>query len=375
MSNPAADLIRYARHLTLPGVGVAGQEKLRAARVLIVGVGGLGSPAALYLSAAGVGTLGLVDSDQVDLTNLQRQIIHGTGRIGQPKLDSAADRLADLNPTTRLELHPVRLSSANAIGIISGYDVVLDGSDNFPTRYLVNDAAVLAGKPFVYGSILRFEGQVSVFGSPGGPCYRCLFAEPPPAELVPNCAEAGVLGVLPGVVGTLQATEVLKLILGIGEPLVGRLLLYDGLAARTREVAVRRDRSCAVCGDQPTVTSLIDYEAFCGVADHQTRLAELPPSELAAWIESGVPLELIDVREPWETAIGTIPGSRLIPLAGLPDQLSSLDPRRLYVTVCHHGQRSLAAQSLLEGAGFEARSLEGGVDAWSRDIDPSLPRY
>ncbi len=375
MSNPAAELIRYARHLTLPGVGVAGQEKLRTARVLIVGAGGLGSPAALYLAAAGVGTLGLVDSDRVDLTNLQRQILHGTGGIGRSKLESAADRLTDLNPSTRLELHPVRLSSTNATGIIAGYDIVLDGSDNFPTRYLVNDACILAGKPFVYGSILRFDGQVSVFGSAGGPCYRCLFAEPPPAQLVPNCAEAGVLGVLPGVVGTLQATEVLKLILGIGEPLVGRLLLYDGLGARTREVAVRRDRSCAVCGDQPTVTELIDYEAFCGVADRQAGRAELPASELAAWIESGVPLELIDVREPWETEIGTIPGSRLIPLAGLAERLPDLDPRRLYVTVCHRGQRSLAAQALLEGAGFEARSLEGGVDAWSIEIDPALPRY
>lgn len=375
MSNPAADLIRYARHLTLPGVGVAGQEKLRAARVLVVGVGGLGSPAALYLAAAGVGTLGLVDADQVDLTNLQRQIIHGTGAIGRSKLESAADRLTDLNPTTRLELHPVRLSSGNAADLISGYDVVLDGSDNFPTRYLVNDACILGGKPFVYGSILRFEGQVSVFGAPGGPCYRCLFSEPPPPDLVPNCAEAGVLGVLPGVVGTLQATEVLKLVLGIGEPLIGRLLLYDGLAARTREIALRRDPSCAVCGNEPSVTRLIDYEAFCGVTARDASGAEVAPAELAAWIDSGVPLELVDVREPWETAIGVIPGSRLIPLNQLPGHLAGLDPRRLYVTVCHRGQRSLAAQSLLAGAGFEARSLRGGVDAWSTEVDASLPRY
>lgn len=374
MSNPA-ELIRYARHLTLPGVGVAGQDKLRTARVLIVGVGGLGSPAALYLAAAGVGTLGLIDADRVDLTNLQRQILHGTGAIGQSKLESAAGRLADLNPTTRLELHPVRLSSANAADLIDSYDIVIDGSDNFPTRYLVNDACILGGKPFVYGSILRFDGQVSVFGAPGGPCYRCLFSEPPPAELVPNCAEAGVLGVLPGVVGTLQATEVLKLILGVGEPLIGRLLLYDALKARTRDVAIRRDPSCAVCGDKPTVTRLIDYEAFCGVTGREASSAEVAPVELAAWIESGVPLELIDVREPWETEIGTIPGSRLIPLGELPGRLADLDPRRLYVTVCHRGQRSLAAQSLLGGAGFEARSLQGGVDAWSTEIDPGLPRY
>ncbi len=374
MSNPA-ELIRYARHLTLPGVGVAGQDKLRTARVLIVGVGGLGSPAALYLAAAGVGTLGLIDADRVDLTNLQRQILHGTGAIGQSKLESAAGRLADLNPTTRLELHPVRLSSANAADLIDSYDIVIDGSDNFPTRYLVNDACILGGKPFVYGSILRFDGQVSVFGAPGGPCYRCLFSEPPPAELVPNCAEAGVLGVLPGVVGTLQATEALKLILGVGEPLIGRLLLYDALKARTRDVAIRRDPSCAVCGDQPTVTELIDYDAFCGVRGREAGSAEVAPTELAAWIESGVPLELIDVREPWETEIGTIPGSRLIPLGELPGRLADLDPRRLYVTVCHRGQRSLAAQSLLDGAGFEARSLQGGVDAWSTEIDPGLPRY
>jgi adenylyltransferase/sulfurtransferase len=343
--------------------------------VLVVGAGGLGSPAVLYLAAAGVGTIGLVDFDRVDLTNLQRQILHGTSTIGQSKLESARRRLADLNPEVRLEPHAVRLSSANALDLFRGYDLVIDGSDNFPTRYLVNDAAVLTGRPFVYGSIFRFNGQVSVFGVPGGPCYRCLFAEPPPPDLVPNCAEAGVLGVLPGVVGTLQATEVVKLILGIGQPLVGRLLLYDALAARVREIAVRRDPRCAVCGDAPTVTELIDYQAFCGAGGGEPPAVEILPQELAALRSAGAALQLIDVREPWELAIAAIDGAHPIPLHELPNRLAELDPKSDIVTLCHRGQRSLVAQQLLEGAGFRAKSLAGGIDAWADTIDPTLARY
>ncbi|MGE0440988.1 MAG: molybdopterin-synthase adenylyltransferase MoeB [Gemmatimonadales bacterium] len=372
---PHDELIRYARHLTLAEVGIAGQERLRGARVLVVGAGGLGSPALLYLAAAGVGTLGVVDFDRVDLTNLQRQIVHGTGAVGTPKLDSAVARLHDLNPTVTIEPHPVRLTSANARSLVARYDLVLDGSDNFPTRYLVNDACILERRPFVYGSIFRFEGQVSVFGAPGGPCYRCLFADPPPVGLVPSCAEAGVLGVLPGVIGTLQATEAIKLILGIGAPLAGRLLLYDGLAARTREIGVRRDPSCAVCGDQPTVTDLIDYEAFCGVGGGEPRSMEIAPRELDQLRRAGARLELVDVREPWEVEIARLPGARLIPFGDLPARLGELDPAVEIVAVCHRGIRSLVAQQVLAGAGFHARSLAGGIDAWAAQIDPALSRY
>ncbi|MGE3616505.1 MAG: molybdopterin-synthase adenylyltransferase MoeB [Gemmatimonadales bacterium] len=372
---PHDELIRYARHLTLAEVGIAGQERLRGARVLVVGAGGLGSPALLYLAAAGVGTLGVVDFDRVDLTNLQRQIVHGTGAVGTPKLDSAVARLHDLNPTVTIEPHPVRLTSANARSLVARYDLVLDGSDNFPTRYLVNDACILERRPFVYGSIFRFEGQVSVFGAPGGPCYRCLFADPPPVGLVPSCAEAGVLGVLPGVIGTLQATEAIKLILGIGAPLAGRLLLYDGLAARTREIGVRRDPRCAVCGDQPTVTDLIDYEAFCGVGGGEPRSMEIAPRELDQLRRAGARLELVDVREPWEVEIARLPGARLIPFGDLPARLGELDPAVEIVAVCHRGIRSLVAQQVLAGAGFHARSLAGGIDAWAAQIDPALSRY
>jgi len=371
-----SELVRYARHLTLPEVGPAGQARLARARVLLVGAGGLGSPAALYLAAAGVGTLGIVDSDAVELSNLQRQVVHGTGSVGRPKTESARDRLADLNPLVRIEPHPVRLSAENALDLLSRYDIALDGSDNFPTRYLVNDASVLLAKPYVYGSIFRFDGQVSMFGAPGGPCYRCLFSEPPPPDLVPNCAEAGVLGVLPGLVGSLQALEAIKWVLGIGEPLVGRLVLVDALRVRFRELQVTRDPSCAACGDNPTLTSLIDYEAYCGVGGEAVLPgAEVSAPELASRI-GGIEAPLVlDVREPWEWEIARIPGSRLVPLGELPSRLGELSPSAEIVTVCHRGTRSLMAQQLLQGAGFRARSLAGGIDGWAADVEPGMARY
>jgi adenylyltransferase/sulfurtransferase len=371
------ELIRYARHLSLPEVGTRGQEALKSARVLIVGAGGLGSPAALYLAAAGVGTIGLVDFDHVDQTNLHRQILHGTGAVGRPKLESAARRLADLNPMVRLEPIETRLTSANALEVIRRFDFTLDGSDNFPTRYLVNDASVLAGKPYVYGSIFRFDGQVSVFGARGGPCYRCLFAEPPEPELIPSCAQAGVLGVLPGVIGTLQAMEAIKLILSIGEPLVGRLLLYDGLKARFREVIVRPDPACPACGDHRTITHLIDYDAFCGLrpAPVGARSGELEPEDVVALRQTGRPIELIDVREEWEWDLARIEGTKHIPLAELPDRLAELDPKAEVVAICHRGTRSRLARDLLKGAGFQARNLAGGIDAWAERVDPSIARY
>jgi len=375
-SLPPAELVRYARHLTLREVGVAGQERLRRARVLIVGAGGLGSPAALYLAAAGVGTLGIVDADVVELTNLQRQILHGTGSLGRPKTESAQERLRDLNPNVEVVTHQVRLTSENALEILGGYDFSLDGSDNFPTRYLVNDASVLLGKPYMYGSIFRFDGQVSVFGAPGGPCYRCLFSEPPPPDLVPNCAEAGVLGVLPGLVGSLQALEAIKWILGVGDPLIGRLVLIDALKVQFREIQVRRDPKCAVCGDHPSVRHLIDYDAFCMVSGsgvgHDDKVAVLELSRLLAG--PSAPL-VVDVREPWEWEIARIEGSRLVPLGELAGRLAELDPRAELVTVCHKGQRSLMAQELLQGAGFRARSLAGGIDAWAAEVEQGMARY
>ncbi|MEZ4588885.1 MAG: molybdopterin-synthase adenylyltransferase MoeB [Gemmatimonadales bacterium] len=369
------ELVRYARHLTLAEVGVEGQERLKGARVLLVGAGGLGSPAALYLAAAGVGTLGIVEDDRVDATNLQRQVLHGTAAIGRPKLDSARERLRDLNPAVTIEGVSARLQAANALEILGRYDFALDGSDNFPTRYLVNDASVLLGKPYVYGAILRFDGQVSVFGGAGGPCYRCIFREPPPPELVPNCAEAGVLGVLPGVVGSLMAAEAIKLILGAGEPLVGRLLLYDALRARVREIAVARDPACPVCGDAPTLRELIDYDEFCGIRAHDPDAAEVSVGELATMLGAGAPPDLLDVREPWEWEIARLDGSRLIPLGQLARRIGELDTRRQVVAVCHKGVRSLEAQRLLEGAGFRAWSLRGGIDAWATEIDRRMKRY
>jgi len=370
------DLVRYARHLTLPEVGAAGQERLGRARVLLVGAGGLGSPAALYLAAAGVGTLGIIDGDRVDLTNLQRQILHGTSDIGRAKVESASERLADLNPAVSIEPHPYQLTSANALELFRRYDLIVDGSDNFPTRYLVNDAALLTGRPYVYGSIFKFDGQVSVFGAKDGPCYRCLFAEPPAPELIPSCAEAGVLGVLPGIIGSLQALEAIKLILGIGQSLIGRLLLFDGLALTTRELRVHRDPACAMCGDAPSITALIDYDGFCGIPVGRNETEEISPEALQAALGGVSPPEVIDVRERWEWEVGHIAGSRHIPLAALPSRVSELDARRDIVAVCHHGARSLSARRLLAGAGFaRVKSLAGGLDAWAARVDRKLARY
>ena len=371
------ELLRYSRHLTLPEVGLAGQSKLKQARVLLVGAGGLGSPAALYLAAAGVGTLGIVDFDLVDRTNLQRQILHGTSDIGTAKTDSARARLHETNPHVAVDTFPERLSSSNALEILKRFDIIVDGSDNFPTRYLVNDACVLLGKPSVYGAVFRFDGQVSVFFAKDGPCYRCLYAEPPPPDLVPSCAEGGILGVLPGIIGSLQALEAIKLILGVGEPLVGRLLLFDGRRMQFRELALEKDPDCPVCGARPTVTSLIDYEAFCGAGNTGANGAgvEITPQELRR--QRGKPnLVLIDVREPREAEIARIEGSQLIPLRDLPRAIPHLPPQAEIVTFCHHGPRSLKARELLTGAGFaNVRSLAGGIDAWSREVDAEVPRY
>lgn len=371
---------RYARHLTLPHVGLEGQGKLKRARVLVVGAGGLGSPAALYLAAAGVGTLGLADDDVVDLSNLQRQVLHGTAAVGTPKLASAAARLRDANPEIAVRLHATRLTSANAMAILDGYDVILDGSDNFPTRYLLNDACALLGKPDVSGAVHRFEGRVSVFWAARGPCYRCLYREPPPAGLVPGCEESGVLGVLPGIVGTLQALEALKLVLGIGEPLVGRLVVFDALALRFREIAVGKDPGCPLCGARREITGLVDYDAFCGTrsapAGAVERGLETDVEALDAARRAGERLVLVDVREPVEWEICRIPGSVLIPLRELPSRVGEIDRAAEVVTVCHTGRRSLTAARLLRAAGVaSAVSLRGGVDAWARVVDPTMPRY
>ncbi len=372
-------LQRYARHLTLPEVGVTGQDRLQAARVLLIGAGGLGSPVALYLAAAGIGTLGIVDDDVVDLSNLQRQVLHGTAAIGLPKIASARQRLADLNPDVAVETFGERLTSANAREVIRQFDLVIDGSDNFPTRYLVNDACVLERVPFVYGSIYRFEGQLSLFGAPDGPCYRCLFAEPPAPELVPSCIDAGVLGVLPGIIGTLQALEAIKWILGLGTSTIGRLLLFDALKLEMREISLRRDPACVVCGTTPSITELVDYEAFCGSAaasEPTERVTEISPTELLARRADAVAPVQLDVREPWEFEIAHIPGSVLIPLGELAARYTELPPGVPIVTICHHGMRSLRAAELLGAMGFgEVASLAGGVDAWAQGMDPGMPRY
>lgn len=382
MAGPAltpAEVRRYARHFSLPDVGEAGQRRLKGARVLLVGAGGLGSPAALYLAAAGVGTLGLVDDDRVDETNLQRQILFGTSQIGQGKHSAAADRLRDLNPHIHVEPFAVRLTSANAREILGGFDVVLDGSDNFPTRYLVSDACVMLGKPDVYGAIFRFDGQVSVFAASGGPCYRCLFRDPPPPELVPSCEQAGVLGVLPGIIGTLQALEVVKLVTGAGRPLAGRLLLFDGLSARFRELTVKRDPECPVCGDAPTIRELIDYEAFCGAGTASPPgddAPEIDVTELATLLGDRATPQLVDVREPWEWAVCRLEGATLIPMRELPQRLDELDRARPVVTYCHTGRRSLVAREFMMQRGFrDVRSLRGGIDAWSVEIDSAVARY
>jgi adenylyltransferase/sulfurtransferase len=350
---------------------------LREARVLLVGAGGLGSPVALYLAAAGVGTLGLVDDDRVDETNLQRQVLYGVGNLDEPKLTAASRRLRDLNPHVAIEAFPVRLTSTNALDVLRSFEVIVDGSDNFPTRYLVNDACVLLRKPDVYGSIFRFEGQVSVFGAPDGPCYRCLFRDPPPLELAPSCEQAGVLGVIPGIVGCLQALEVIKLIAGIGEPLVGRLLLVDALGTRFRELAVRRDPACPACGDRPTVTQLIDYEAFCGASAPAPPEAgiEVTPVALAAEIPLTRP-QLVDVREAWEWSICRLTDAVHVPLGDLDTRVGQLNRERPVVTYCHHGNRSLWARQILLDAGFrDVRSLAGGIEAWAREIEPTMARY
>jgi adenylyltransferase/sulfurtransferase len=373
------EILRYSRHLILPEVGIAGQRRLKGARVLLIGAGGLGSPLALYLAAAGVGHIGLVDFDTVDATNLQRQILHGTKDVGRSKLDSARDRVGDVNPHVRLETYETRLTSRNALEILAGYDLVIDGTDNFATRYLTNDACVILGKPNVYGSIFRFEGQVSVFATADGPCYRCLFPEPPPPGLVPSCAEGGVLGVLPGLVGTLQATEALKLILGVGEPLVGRLLLVDTLGGRFHAVRVRRDPSCPACGTRE-IRELVDYDQFCGVADpdagHGADIPEIAPAELAARLARGDDIDLIDVREPHEWEIARIDGARLVPLGDLVGALPTLDSAREIVVHCKGGVRSAKAVRQLQAAGFRrVANLAGGILRWSDEVDPSVPRY
>jgi adenylyltransferase/sulfurtransferase len=375
------ELMRYGRHLILPEVGLEGQRKLKAASVLLIGAGGLGSPLALYLAAAGIGRIGIVEFDAVDASNLQRQVLHGTPGIGTPKLDSARARIAELNPNVKVEPHPVRLDSGNAMEILARYDVIVDGTDNFPTRYLVNDACVLLGKPNVYGSIFRFEGQASVFDARSGPCYRCLYPEPPPPGMVPSCAEGGVLGVLPGVIGTIQATETLKLVLGVGETLVGRLLLFDALELRFRELKLRKDPKCPACGEAPTIDRLIDYEEFCGIvpaerAREEAMQWDITAAELQAMREKGEDHVLIDVREPNEWRIAHIEGATLIPLGTLLARVSELDTSRLVVLQCHSGVRSMAALQFLHQAGFrKLRNLKGGIDAWSREVDPSVPRY
>ena len=377
----AEELRRYSRHLLIPEVGLEGQERLKHARVLLVGAGGLGSPLALYLTAAGVGTIGLVDHDVVDFTNLQRQILHDTPSVGTSKLQSARARLEAINPDVRVETFEVRLDSSNALEILDGWEIVADGSDNFPTRYLVNDAAVLLGLPTVYGAIFRFEGQVSVFGAADGPCYRCLFREPPPPELAPSCADAGVFGVLPGIVGTIQATETIKLILGQGRPLIGRILLIDALQMQFRELSIRRDPSCPVCGDHPTIRELIDYEEFCGVSAREMGTADGVPEmdvlELQRWVDERRRFQLLDVREPYEWQICNLEaqGARLSPLGVLATSIGELDPDLPLVVYCRSGARSARAVEQLREAGFEAINLKGGILAWAELIDAGMPTY
>jgi sulfur-carrier protein adenylyltransferase/sulfurtransferase len=378
----AEEIARYSRHLIIPDVGMPGQERLKASRVLLVGTGGLGSPLALYLAAAGVGTIGLVDDDVVDASNLQRQIIHGTSDIGTHKIDSARASIEEINPFVEVVEHRTFLTSDNALDIIANYDLVIDGTDNFPTRYLVNDACVLLGKPNVYGSIFRFEGQLSVFWAAEGPCYRCMFPEPPPPGMVPNCAEGGVLGIMAGHIGTAQGIEGIKLITGAGEPMIGRLGLYDALEQRWMYVKVNKDPDCPVCGENPTVTALIDYEEFCGVpahdrvveADLSTADLEILPTEYAE-IADKPDVVLLDVREPHEYEINRIPGSVLIPKDALPGRLSELDPTKDYVVHCLSGVRSLESVELLRGAGFRARSMRGGINLYARQVDSSIPTY
>jgi sulfur-carrier protein adenylyltransferase/sulfurtransferase len=376
------EILRYSRHLIMPEVGMDGQLKLKSAKVLLIGTGGLGAPLGLYLAAAGVGRIGLVDFDVVDFTNLQRQVIHGTSDVGRKKLDSAAGRMHEINPFVTIDKHEVALSSENAMEILKDYDIVVDGTDNFPTRYLVNDACVLLGKPNVYGSIFRFEGQATVFAYQGGPCYRCLYPEPPPPGLVPSCAEGGVLGILPGMIGIVQATETVKLILGTGEPLVGRLLLYDALNMRFRELKLRKNPECPVCGDHPTVTKLIDYQQFCGIPHQEatpvaeTNEWEIDAKGLKAKMDRGDNFVLIDVREPHEYQICRIPGSKLIPLGEVPKRVNELNSADDIVVHCKMGGRSAKAVEFLKQAGFKkVKNMKGGILAWSDQVDPTVPKY
>jgi adenylyltransferase/sulfurtransferase len=379
------EIKRYSRHLIMPEVGMDGQRKLKAGSVLCIGAGGLGSPAAMYLAAAGIGRIGIVDFDVVDFSNLQRQLLHGTKDVGRSKNESAKSRLNDLNPHVQVDTYEATLSSANALQLFRDYDVILDGTDNFPTRYLVNDACILTGKPNTYGSIFRFEGQASVFGAPGGPCYRCLYPEPPPPGLVPSCAEGGVLGVLPGIIGVIQATEAIKLITGIGEPLIGRFLIYDALKMRFRELKLRKDPECPVCGTNPTVTKLIDYEQFCGIRPEpqpaQTMGAavndwEITPVELKKRLDAGETPFILDVREPNEYQINRIEGATLIPLGELPRRYQELPRDREIVAQCKMGGRSAKAQDFLKSVGFtNVKNLKGGILEWIDKVDPSQPKY
>jgi len=374
------EIARYSRHLIMPEVALDGQKTLKAAKVLTVGTGGLGSPLALYLAAAGIGTLGIVDFDVVDESNLQRQILHGTSDVGRPKVESARDKIKDINPNVEVVVHEEALTSENALEIFADYDVIVDGTDNFPTRYLVNDACVLLGKPNVYGSIFRFEGQASVFYAEEGPCYRCLYPEPPPPGLVPSCAEGGVLGILPGAIGTIQATEIVKLILGIGEPLIGRLLLYDALGMSFREMKLRKDPNCPVCGENQTVTELIDYQEFCGIpqanaAEQANGVPEITVQDLKAKLDDGEDINVLDVREPHEYEVANI-GVRLIPLGELPQRLAELDQSENFAIHCKTGGRSARAVKLLQDTGFQnVYNVKGGITAWSEEIDPSVPKY
>lgn len=377
------EILRYSRHLIMPEVGVEGQEKLKNSSILLIGSGGLGSPLGLYLAAAGVGRLGLVDFDLVDFSNLQRQVIHGTSDVGRPKVDSAKETIQDINPTVQVDTYKTKLTAENAMEILKGYDLVMDGTDNFPTRYLVNDACVLLKKPNVYGSIFRFEGQVTVFWSEKGPCYRCLYPEPPPPGAVPSCAEGGVLGILPGVIGLLQATEAVKMIIGRGELLVGRLLLYNALDMKFREVKIQKDPDCPACGQNPTIKALIDYEQFCGLgrgeevaAATANGIPEIAAKELKTMMERKQKFVLVDVREPSEHQIARIPGSRLIPLGEVAQRANELDTADDIVVHCKMGGRSAKAIRILQQMGFKKlRNLKGGIQAWSEEVDPSVPKY
>jgi adenylyltransferase/sulfurtransferase len=377
------EILRYSRHLILPEVGLEGQRKLKGAKVLMVGTGGLGAPLGLYLAAAGIGKIGIVDFDVVDVTNLQRQVIHGTKDVGRPKIESAAESMKDINPFLEIEKFEVPLTSENALDIIKGYDIVVDGTDNFPTRYLVNDACVLLNKPNCYGSIFRFEGQATVFHHEGGPCYRCLYPEPPPPGLVPSCAEGGVLGILPGIIGVIQATETVKIILGKGDSLSGRLLLYDSLGMKFRELKLRRNPECPVCGDHPTVTKLIDYQQFCGIpqaaaaeAAEKGKLPEITPLQLKKKLDAGEDIFVLDVREPHEYDIARIEGTKLIPLGQLSRRVGELDSTADIVIHCKSGMRSAKAQKTLKEMGFSrVTNLTGGILRWSDEVDPSIPKY